>query len=254
MGALVAGVAHELNTPIGNSLVTATTMADHTGKLAESVAVGLKRSTLDTYLNEAQEAGNILVRNLQRAADLLLSFKEVAVDQTSLQRRKFVLSKLLDEILPALTIDAKQRDITVDCHYEGALEMDSFPGALTQVVQNLINNCLIHGFGDARGGTIRISAKALPDGTISLAVGDNGIGIPNANLGRVFDPFFTTKMGSGGSGLGLHVVHNIVTAILGGRIELNSQLGQGTTFTLLLPATVPPHPSVTSGQLAVAES
>ena len=132
--------------------------------------------------------------------------------------------------------------------------MDSYPGAITQVVQNLINNCLIHGFGQARGGTIRIRAQEMHGGMIALSVGDNGIGIPGANLERVFDPFFTTKMGSGGSGLGLHVVHNFVTAILGGRIELNSQLGKGTTFTLLLPATVPPHPAANANQLAVAES
>jgi signal transduction histidine kinase len=254
LGALVAGVAHELNTPIGNSLVTATTMADHTVKLADSIAVGLKRSTLDTYLHEATEAGDILMRNLQRAADLLLSFKEVAVDQTTLQRRSFRLGSLLTDVLPALTIDTKARDIKVECHCEGALDMDSYPGALTQVLQNLINNCLIHGFGQAKGGIISVRAIAQSGGNIALSVGDNGIGIPTPNLGRVFDPFFTTKMGSGGSGLGLHVVHNIVTSILGGRIELASQLGKGTTFTVLLPASAPLRPAATDSNIAVAET
>ncbi len=254
LGALVAGMAHELNTPIGNSLVTATTMADHTGKLAESVTTGLKRSTLDSYLNEAREAGDILVRNLQRAADLLLSFKEVAVDQASSQRRHFALSTLLDEILPALTVAAKPRGIAIDCRCEGALDMDSYPGSLTQVLQNLINNCLIHGFANRTAGTITLHAQARPGGIIALAVSDDGNGIADTNLGRVYDPFFTTKMGSGGSGLGLHVVHNIVTGILGGKIELRSALGYGTTFTLLLPAQAPQYLPASDDNIAVAET
>jgi PAS domain S-box-containing protein len=241
LGALVAGMAHELNTPIGNSLVTATTMADHTGRLAESINTGLKRSTLDSYLNEAREAGDILVRNLQRAADLLLSFKEVAVDQASSQRHHFSLSTLLQEVLPALTVAARPRGISIDCRCEGVLEMNSYPGSLTQVLQNLINNCLIHGFANRTAGTITLHAQSRPGNLIALAISDDGTGIADNNLDRVFDPFFTTKMGSGGSGLGLHVVHNIVTGILGGKIELRSALGYGTTFTLLLPAMAPQY-------------
>ncbi len=254
LGALVAGMAHELNTPIGNSLVTATTMADHTGKLAESVTTGLKRSALDSYLNEAREAGDILVRNLQRAADLLLSFKEVAVDQASSQRRQFSLSALLDEVLPALTVAAKPRGIGIDCRSEGVLAMDSYPGSLTQVLQNLINNCLIHGFAHRTAGNISIHAHSRPGNLIALAVKDDGVGIADTNQERVYDPFFTTSMGSGGSGLGLHVVHNIVTGILGGKIELRSALGYGTTFTLLLPAKAPQYHTVRTDNIAVAET
>lgn len=254
LGALVAGMAHELNTPIGNSLVTATTMADHTGKLAESVTTGLKRSTLDTYLNEAKEAGDILVRNLKRAADLLLSFKEVAVDQASSQRRQFSLATLLHEILPALTVEARPRGIDIDCRCDGGLNMDSYPGSLTQVLQNLINNCLVHGFAHRSDGTITVEAQARPGNIIALAVSDDGCGIADTNLERVFDPFFTTTMGAGGSGLGLHVVHNIVTGILGGKVELRSALGYGTTFTLLLPAVAPQYLPAHADNIAVAET
>ncbi len=254
LGALVAGMAHELNTPIGNSLVTATTMADHTGKLAESVSSGLKRSTLDTYLHEATQAGDILVRNLQRAADLLLSFKEVAVDQASSTRQQFALSALLDDMLPALTVTTRTNGIHLHCHCVGTLPMDSYPGSLSQALQNLVNNCMLHGFAGRPGGNITMTAMALADGTISLAVADDGVGIDAANLGRVYDPFFTTKMGSGATGLGLHVVHNIVTGILGGKINLSSKLGYGTTFTLLLPAVAPQHLPVRPPHLAVAET
>jgi signal transduction histidine kinase len=136
----------------------------------------------------------------------------------------------------------------------GELKMDSYPGSLTQVLQNVVNNCMIHGFAGRSGGNITMTAMALSDGTISLAVADDGIGIDPANLGRVYDPFFTTKMGSGGTGLGLHVVHNIVTGILGGKINLSSKLGAGTTFTLLLPAVAPQQRPLPTAQLAVAET
>jgi PAS domain S-box-containing protein len=239
LGALVAGVAHELNTPIGNSLITATTMADHTGRLAASLSAGLKRSTLDAYLNEAHEAGNILVRNLQRAADLVLSFKEVAADQAGSQRRHFSLTEMLAEITPALSVEAKHQSVTMVQSIEPGLQMDSYPGPLTQVLGNLIENCLMHAFGDGRAGTIVVTAHAQDGGIVGITVEDDGSGIAPEHMGRVFDPFFTSKMGAGGTGLGLHVVHNIVTGILGGRIDLASTVDAGTRFTLLLPAVAP---------------
>jgi PAS domain S-box-containing protein len=238
LGALVAGVAHELNTPIGNSLVMATTMADHTRELSASMGDGLRRSTLDAYLVEANQAGEILVRNLQKAADLVSSFKLIAVDQAGSQRRRFSLSGLLAEVLASLAVPIKERPIRVALDAAADLEMDSYPGALTQVVMSLFDNCLVHAFEGEAAGNIVVSAQRQGE-LLALTVADDGAGIAQANLAHVYDPFFTTKLGSGGSGLGLHIAHNIVTGILGGRIELSSDVGVGTRFVLLLPPVAP---------------
>ncbi|MES3020053.1 MAG: ATP-binding protein [Pseudomonadota bacterium] len=239
LGSLVAGVAHELNTPLGNSLVVATTMAERARVLSADLVHGLRRSTLDLYLAQAEEAGKLLVRNLQRAANLVAAFKQIGVDQSSSQRRKFMLGDLLAELLPPFRVSARQRPIEVLSTSEPALAMDSYPGPLTEVVSNLFDNCLLHAFEGERGGTIRITAARRPDGWLALSVQDDGAGIAPEFAARVYDPFYTTKLGLGGSGLGLHVAHNIVTGVLGGRIELQSERGKGSTFTLVLPPVAP---------------
>lgn len=239
LGTLVAGVAHELNTPIGNSLVVATTMAEHARVLTDDMAEGLRRSRLENYLERAAEANDILIRNLHRAASLVASFKQLAVDRTSSQRREFSLSELLDELALSLRISVARRPVTVELDIAPDLWMDSYPGPLSQVLSNLFENCMVHAFGAATEGVVRISAEKRGKDAIAIAVADNGVGIPADLLTRVYDPFFTTRLGSGGSGLGLHVAHNIVTAILGGRIELRSGVGAGATFTLVLPAVAP---------------
>ena len=240
LGDLVAGVAHELNTPIGNSLVVATTMAEHARLLEGSVAEGLRRSTLQTYLGQAREAGDILIRNLHRAAALVASFKQLAVDSSASQRRIFSLSDLLTELALPLRISAVgRRPITIELAIEPGLSMDSYPGPLSQVIANIVDNCLVHAFDAHAEGSIRISAARRARDLVAIAITDNGTGIAPELTARVYDPFFTTKLGSGGSGLGLHVAHNIVTGVLGGRIELLSTLGEGSTFTLVLPAVAP---------------
>lgn len=239
LGSLVAGVAHELNTPIGNSLVVATTMAGHVQTLAADIATGLRRTQLENFLLNAQEAIDILERNLHRAARLVASFKQLAVDSTSAQRRSFVLDELLDELVLPLRITVRHRPIAVELAAAPGLSMDSFPGPLAQVLSNLFENCLVHGFPDDASGTIRIAAWAEGDAAVGISVEDNGPGIAADVADKVYDPFFTTKLGSGGSGLGLHVVHNIVTGVLGGRIALQSTPGQETTFTLSLPRVAP---------------
>lgn len=239
LGSLVAGVAHELNTPIGNSLVVATTMAEHVQALAANVDSGLRRSQLDNYLLSAQEAGDILVRNLHRAARLVASFKQLAVDSTSSQRREFQLDELLEALALPLRISTRHRQVAVELAAEPGLSMDSYPGPLSQVLSNLFENCLVHGFADEASGTIRIAAMGDGDTDVAISVEDDGAGIPADVADKVYDPFFTTKLGSGGSGLGLHVAHNIVTGVLGGRIALRSAAGEGTTFTLRLPRVAP---------------
>lgn len=239
LGALVAGVAHELNTPIGNSLVVATTMAEHGRTLATEMTEGLRRSKLESYLAREQEASEILIRNLHRAAGLVASFKQLAVDQATSQRRKFSISQLLDELAMGLRISIRARPVKVEATIAPGLTMDSYPGPLSQVLSNLFDNCLVHGFEGDASGTIQIKAEARGAEQVAVTIADDGAGIPADLIARVYDPFFTTKLGSGGSGLGLHVAHNIVTGVLGGRIELASEQGRGSSFTLVLPAVAP---------------
>lgn len=239
LGSLVAGVAHELNTPIGNSLVVATTMAEHARALEGNMAEGLRRSKLEGYLERAHEASEILIRNLHRAASLVASFKQLAVDQTTSQRRQFSLSELLAELALPLRITIRQRPIKVELSIEPGLFMDSYPGPLSQVLTSLFDNCLLHAFEGEAAGTIRLGAARRGSEQVAISIADNGSGMSPELAAKVYDPFFTTKLGSGGSGLGLHVVHNIVTGVLGGKIELDSELGKGSTFTLILPLVAP---------------
>jgi PAS domain S-box-containing protein len=241
LGALVAGIAHELNTPIGNSLMVASTLTDQTRALASdySNSNGIKRSTLEGYITDAARAGDILMRNLQRAADLVTGFKQVAVDQTSSQRRSFSVAEVVAEIMLTLWPTLKKTAFIVRQSIPNGLVMDSYPGPLGQVITNLVNNALLHGFEGRPAGTVSISAQASGDGWMELSVIDDGVGIPPANLNRIFDPFFTTKLGAGGSGLGLNIAHNIVTGILGGRLRVQSEVGTGSTFILTLPLVAP---------------
>jgi PAS domain S-box-containing protein len=239
LGALVAGIAHELNTPIGNSLMVASTLVDRTRALSKNFNEGLKRSLLEKYINDASQAGDILERNLSRAANLVTSFKQVAVDQTSSQRRQFSLAEVVDEIILTLSPTIKKTSFSVEAHIPDDLLMDSYPGPLGQVLTNLINNAFLHGFEGRDAGVVMIDAQPVADDYIELTIRDNGIGIPAHNLNRIFDPFFTTKLGAGGSGLGLPITHNIVSSVLGGRIRLQSEVDIGTTFVLVLPLVAP---------------
>ena len=243
LGALVAGIAHELNTPIGNGLVVATTMAERTREIQASFLDGLRRSELGAYLTQASEADAIMLRNLQRAADLVSSFKQIAVDRASSQRRHFLLRQFVAELMLPMSTPLKAAGLSLTQDVPDGLAMDSYPGPLGQVLSNLLENCLRHAFEGRSGGNIAITAYGSDDGqTITLSISDTGVGIAADDLAHVYDPFFTTKLGSGGSGLGLHVAHNIVTGVLGGHIDASSSPA-GTTFTLLLPAVAPQSPA-----------
>ncbi|PKB24751.1 ATP-binding protein [Janthinobacterium sp. 64] len=246
LGALVAGIAHELNTPIGNGLVVATTMAERTREIQASFQGGLRRSELGAYLTQASEADAIMLRNLQRAADLVSSFKQIAVDRASSQRRHFLLRQFVAELMLPMSTPLKAAGLSLTQDVPDGLAMDSYPGPLGQVLSNLLENCLRHAFEGRSGGNIAITARGSEDGqTITLSIADTGVGIAADDLVHVYDPFFTTKLGSGGSGLGLHVAHNIVTGVLGGHIDAISSTGagSGTTFTLQLPAAAPQSPA-----------
>ncbi|MES2347273.1 MAG: ATP-binding protein [Pseudomonadota bacterium] len=237
LGSLVAGVAHELNTPIGNSLLAVSTLIDQTRVFKRMSEEGIKRSTLQAYIDDVGSGGEIVLRNLHRAVDLVASFKQVAVDRTTSQCREFLLSDLANEILLVLVPTFKKSGIIVRQDIPATIQMHSYPGPFGQVLINLINNGLTHAFEGRADGEILVSARALEDERVQVVVSDNGAGIAPENMSRIYDPFFTTKLGRGGSGLGLNIVYNIVYGLLRGKIEVESALGQGTRFILTLPVT-----------------
>jgi signal transduction histidine kinase len=239
LGSLVAGVSHELNTPIGNTAVAASALLHHVNTFRDQVAAGiLRKSELQVFLTRCSEGAELIVSSSQRAAELVASFKQVAVDQTSDRRRMFLLDEVVMDVLRSMRPSFKGRDWTIDCEIPEGIRCDGYPGPLGQVITNLVQNAVFHGFRDLASGSINISARMHDVKNVLITVRDNGHGISNENLKKVFDPFFTTRLGQGGSGLGLTIVHNLVTVMLGGRIEVESVLGQGTTFSLTLPLTV----------------
>jgi signal transduction histidine kinase len=199
----------------------------------------MRRSELVGYLDNACTTTEILMRNLQRAADLVTNFKQVAVDQTSTQRRTFLLAEVVAGNVLTLLPSIRRTPFEVVQKIPDELMMDSYPGPLGQVIANLVNNAIMHAFDGRSEGEVELVAEYEKPDWVALHVRDNGNGISHANQERIFDPFFTTKMGVGGSGLGLHIVHSIVSEILGGRISVRSEEGHGTCFTLSLPLEAP---------------
>lgn len=239
LGQLVAGVAHEINTPVGIAITAASHLqelaAEGNAKIAEN---RLTRTDLARWKQEVEAATRLIVDSLGRAGTLIASFKQVSVDQSSGQRRRFRLREFLAEVQTALqpTLRRTPHQLLVSC--DERIELDSYPGALFQILTNLINNAIMHAFAEGQVGQMRIDARAV-GGRIELRFADDGRGMDAEVARRVYDPFFTTRRGSGGSGLGLHVVHNLVTQLLAGDIELNTAPGAGTTFVLRIPAVTP---------------
>jgi len=235
LGALVAGVAHELNTPIGNALTTSSSLGHAARQLQDSVQRGeLRKSVLVEFLKNAEAMNDLVVRSCERAATLITSFKQVAVDQTSEQRREFEILPLVEDNVNALRPSFKHAAVHIALEIPGGIRCNSYPGPLGQVLVNLVQNAVIHGFADRRGGTIRITAHA-EDARVQMTVEDDGLGMSDEVRAHIFDPFFTTRLGQGGSGLGLSVSQNIVTMVLGGSIDVHSSPGQGTRFVLRFP-------------------
>lgn len=243
LGALVAGVAHELNTPIGNAVTVSTTLVDAHRSFAEQIAGGLTRRGLEEFVADVGEGVQIIERNLERAAELIGSFKRLAVDQTSYQRRVFDLSELVREVMLAMRPTLRRTPFRLDEAVPEGLQLDSYPGPLGQILMNLVNNAVMHAFEGRQAGNIRILAQVDVPGWVSLSVSDDGCGIPEALQKRIFDPFYTTRLGTGGSGLGLHITYRLVTDILGGRIEVQSASGLGASFVIRLPVSVPDVPA-----------
>ncbi|MDP3653148.1 MAG: PAS domain-containing sensor histidine kinase [Rhodoferax sp.] len=240
LGSLVAGIAHELNTPIGIGVTAASTLHEQTQELLKEMEhEGLRRSVLNRYLFGVAEGTHLLLHALTSASNLVLSFKQVAVDQASSQRRCFDLRHALEDIVAMLGPLYKKMPFTLSLDLANGIVLDSYPGPLGQVVNNLISNALMHAFGGRCSGNMHLSTALLDAQHVEIRFSDDGVGIPEKNLARVFDPFFTTRLGQGGSGLGLHIAYNIVTDILGGNIDLQSEMDCGTTVIMKLPLIAP---------------
>jgi signal transduction histidine kinase/HAMP domain-containing protein len=235
LGSLVAGISHEVNTPLGVSVTAASHLNERTEVFKTKFNEGkLTKSGFISYLTGAAEATEIILTNLDRAATLVQSFKQIAVDQSSDVEAKFNVRQHLESLIISLRPTYKTLPIDIELIGEDIIETTSYPGLLTQVITNLIVNSIKHGLKDCEQGKINIILK-LVENVISIAVEDNGVGIPDEIKGKVFDPFFTTSRGTGGSGLGLNIVYNLVKQKLHGEIELSDNQPKGTKFTVTFP-------------------
>lgn len=239
LGQLVAGVAHEINTPLGIALTTSTLLGDEAKRFAEAAATGrLQRSTLERFVERMREGTQLLFSNLTRAADLVHSFKQVAADQASGERRSFVMHEWLQDLFTSLSPVLRKTKLEVEIDCPDGIVVDTYPGSLGQVLTNLLTNAVTHAYDKGEAGRLTLRVSEPRPETLRIVFEDDGRGIPQQNIGKVFDPFFTTGRSGGSTGLGLHIVYNLVTSRLHGRIDLTSVPGQGTRFTIDLPKTV----------------
>jgi len=239
LGSMVAGVAHELNTPLGNCLLVASTLEEETRRLLQMVEDGqIRRSDLTRYASTALDSTKLLLRGLQQSAHLVGDFKQVAVDQSSAQRRTFGLLVMLQELTALLHSSLKKTPYTLELDIPEDIQLDSYPGLLGQVFTNLVNNSVIHGLEGRSQGLMKCTAEKTGD-QVLIVFTDNGKGIPQDIIKRIFEPFFTTKFGQGGSGLGLSITFNIITNVLGGTINVSSVPNEGSRFEIKLPLVAP---------------
>jgi signal transduction histidine kinase len=241
LGGLVAGVAHEVNNPVGISLTVASSFARRCQIFADEIKDGtIRKSKLDEFIALNLDAAQQLVANLQRAGDLIQSFKQVAVDRSHEDRRSFDLHEATQQIITSLRPVLRKSAISLSVDGAPGVVMDSYPGAYGQVLTNLFLNAVVHAFpeGGANNRVI-ISTRALTDREVEIIVADNGRGMSDEVQKRAFDPFFTTRRDQGGTGLGLHIIYTLVRQRLGGALSLDTQVGRGTVFRITLPRAAP---------------
>jgi PAS domain S-box-containing protein len=244
LGRLVAGVAHEINNPVGTSLTVASVLQHRIALIADDLAQDtLKRSRLKEFLEISREASSQLVANLNHAADLIQSFKLVATDRNLSNRRVFDLGHLTEQVAMSLRPGLGKKNLTLKVECQPDLTMNSYPGPYGQVLTNLFLNAVTHAFPDDKAGTVDIRVLASGNDHVEICISDDGCGMSGAVRRQAFDPFFTTRRDQGSTGLGLHIVHSIVTNSLGGRLNLDSEPGEGTKFRLVLPRAAPPAPA-----------
>jgi PAS domain S-box-containing protein len=240
LGRLVAGVAHEVNNPVGISLTVASSLERKTNLFVAEVERGnLKRSSLNDFLDASRDASSQLVANLNRAAELIQSFKQVAADRNYSDQRAFDLGDLTEQVVMSLRPGLRKHNLTLNVECQPNLMMNSYPGPYGQVLTNLFLNSVAHAFPQGRPGTVDIRVREYDEDNVEILFSDNGIGMSLDVRRRAFDPFFTTRRDQGGTGLGLHIVYSIVTNRLGGRLDLDSQPGGGTQVQIILPRVAP---------------
>jgi signal transduction histidine kinase len=245
LGGLVAGVAHEVNNPLGISLTVASSFARRAEIFETELHsdTQLRRSQLEEFVRSSREAAEQLVANLNRAGELIQSFKQVAVDRSHAERRQFLLKEATDQIIASLRPVLRKAKIDLVLDISEGLAINGYPGSYGQILTNLVLNAANHAFADGRAGTISISARPRGHDDIELIFTDNGAGMTPEVQRQAFDPFFTTRRNEGGTGLGLHIAYTLVTQQFGGRMVLDSRLGQGTTFRIIMPKTAKDGPA-----------
>jgi signal transduction histidine kinase len=255
LGSLVAGVAHEVNNPVGISLTVASSLARRSDAFATELAEGqIRRARLDEFVAGTREAAKQLVANLERAGELIQAFKQVAVDRSHEARRQFDLRESTGQIVSSLRPGMRRAQVELKVDVPAGITLDSYPGAYGQVLTNLVLNAVGHGFAGRPRGTIRIEARAAGPLQAEIVFADDGAGMSEEVQRRAFEPFFTTRRSQGGTGLGLHIVYNIVTRRLGGRIALSSAPNRGTTFRITLPLVAPRQEGSAGQVMAVTDS
>ncbi|MBV1933868.1 MAG: hypothetical protein KUG59_04210, partial [Parvibaculaceae bacterium] len=238
LGGLVAGISHEINTPIGVSVTAISHLEKVQKELEQEFLAGtLEKETFQKKLTTSQEAIRIVLSNLGRASSLITSFKRVSVDQSCTEEAKFDLKTLFDDALLSLSPNLRKTKHQVNLSASGPIQLEADPGALHQILNNLVMNSLLHAFPKTDDGVINIAIDGTGDDVV-ITFQDNGIGMSPNTSARIFEPFFTTKRGQGGSGLGMHIIYNLVTQTLNGKIQCRSTLGEGTVFTIRLPASL----------------
>jgi signal transduction histidine kinase len=240
LGGLVAGVAHEVNNPVGISLTVASSFARRCEQFSNDIRDGaVRRSKLEEFIAGGHEAAKQLVTNLNRAADLIQSFKQVAVDRSDAERRVFDLRKATEQLVVSLRPALKHSCVWLSVDVPEGITMNSYPGPYGQVLTNLVLNALTHAFPERQAGALNLLARRAGTDQVEIEFADDGVGMSQDVQRRAFEPFFTTRRNRGGTGLGLHIVYTLVTRRLGGSLRLESEAGRGTVFRIKLPLTAP---------------
>jgi signal transduction histidine kinase len=219
---------------VGISVTAASSLAEETRLMADKYKANkISRAEFKEYLNTANQSAQLILANMEKAATMVQSFKQVSVDQSTEQKRIFRLKEYTEDVIRSLYPKFKNSHVDIDIQMRDDIEIDSYPGAFSQIITNLVMNSLDHGFDESQQGRITISSNMNRD-QLNLEISDNGRGIPKEDLNKIFEPFFTTdnKMGTG---LGLHIVYNLVTQRLNGAIFCESEPGQGTRFKISIP-------------------
>lgn len=235
LGNLVAGVAQEINTPVGIGVTTASTLADKSKMITQTLRAGkLGQKALEVYLNGTIRSSELILNNLERANSLAQSFKQIVVDQLNLERRRFELMEYIEDILLSLKPQLKHTAHTIRIEGHSRIEVESYPGVFSQIITNLVLNSIQHGYDEGEAGELVFRVGQV-DKQAEIQYQDNGRGISPENLSKIFEPFFTTEQTNNGTGVGLHIIYNLITKKLGGTIHCTSKVGTGTTFIVRIP-------------------